>query len=372
MSCDVCHSPSLAVCGYEAVSLCVCGRLWLCGSLSFCVCGRLWPSVAVCGRLPLSLSLCVSLCVCVRVSMSVWVWLLLSPCVCVSVCVCVCLCVGGCGCVGVSVSLSICLSDAGATYGVVSAADGSLELNIQSPCTLTLTQTKRPQREAVALGETGKRRRSVVSHTPGEEGAAAAAAPAAPRRRTRCRTAGAEDEPQEEDTPTADVVADLNEEIDGASKLAAAEAVADQEEWRWRAVPGAPSLPRWGHSVTRVGDGQLFILGGENAAECFNSGHIYQHTEGSWSFDPIPARQVRFLCPLPPLTRNLRLSTHLRVVFAPDGCHRFSFAGSFRPPRVARCRELLRLRQRGRLRHGRARRCCRVDTVAFEAAALWW
>ena len=186
----------------------------------------------------------------------------------------------------------------GAGYGVVSAADGSLELSIHCPCKLTLTQTERPDGEtAVGLGETGKRRRSVVSHTPGEAAADAAdAAPAAPRRRTRCRTTGVED-PQE-DTLAADVVADLNKEIDGASKLAAAEAAADEEEWRWRAVPGAPSLPRWGHSVTRVGDGQLFILGGENADECFNSGHIYQHTEGSWSFDPIPARQVRCLIAL--------------------------------------------------------------------------
>ena len=168
----------------------------------------------------------------------------------------------------------------------------------------------------------------MVKDTPKEaigEAEGTDSAPAAPHRRTRSRAGDVAEEPQ------ADVVADLSQEIDGASGTA--EGVVKEEEWRWRAVPGAPSLPRWGHSVTRVGDGQLFILGGENADECFNSGHIYQHAEGSWSFDPIPARQV-----LSPHS----CSCSLAVPWQPSCVCLLTasvdvLAGSVRAPCLARC-----------------------------------
>jgi hypothetical protein len=200
----------------------------------------------------------------------------------------------------------------GCGFGVA-RKDGSLTLTVEKPCNITVFES--------ALGADGGKRRSKRRSvgTPGSDEASSLAAtfasdsaPAAPRRRTRSRTQ-ASDEPAST-APVSDEPADANsvaitaddgaddgaaaaaepaEAQSPASKLAAAEATADEEEWRWRSMQGAPTLPRWGHSVTRVDD-QLFILGGENADECFNSGHIYQHTEGRWSFDPIPARQGPF------------------------------------------------------------------------------
>ena len=39
----------------------------------------------------------------------------------------------------------------------------------------------------------------------------------------------------------------------------------------------------------------MFVLGGENSDECFNSGHIYKHTAGQgWSFEEVAARQGPF------------------------------------------------------------------------------
>ena len=187
--------------------------------------------------------------------------------------------------------LSIQLPE-GCGYGVTQQ-DGSLKLTIEKPCAIVVSE-----------GASSRKRRSVG--TPGSEQPAvtfaSAAPPAAPRRRTRSRTQAAEElspavqaPPADDDNDGGIEAAAAGKPMSPASKLAAAEAAADEEEWRWRAVAGAPSLPRWGHSVTRVGEGQLFILGGENADECFNSGHIYQLTEGRWSFNPIPARQVRFM-----------------------------------------------------------------------------
>ena len=201
--------------------------------------------------------------------------------------------------------LSIQLPE-GCGYGVTQQ-DGTLKLTIEKPCAIVVSE-----------GASSRKRRSVG--TPGSEQAAVtfapAAAPAAPRRRTRSRTQAAEELSPAVQAPPVDDDSDggIEAAVTGkpadaqspASKLAAAEAAADEEEWRWRAVVGAPSLPRWGHSVTRVGEGQLFILGGENADECFNSGHICQLTEGRWSFNPIPARQVGSV-------HLLRCGTHLPV-----------------------------------------------------------
>lgn len=112
-------------------------------------------------------------------------------------------------------------------------------------------------------------------------------------------------------------------EAKGQSAAAAAAAEEEIEDWRWRKLVKAPVLPRWGHTLTRVvrpnrpglcdvlwaqpcaddelltgllqAEGQVFVLGGENSEECFDSGHIYKHTVGQgWSFEEVPARQGPF------------------------------------------------------------------------------
>ena len=112
-------------------------------------------------------------------------------------------------------------------------------------------------------------------------------------------------------------------EANGQSAAAAAAAAEEEiEDWRWRKLAKAPVLPRWGHTLTRVvrpsrpglchaqtlcaaelltcclvlqAEGQVFVLGGENSEECFDSGHIYKHTAGQgWSFEEVAARQGPF------------------------------------------------------------------------------
>ena len=107
-------------------------------------------------------------------------------------------------------------------------------------------------------------------------------------------------------------------EAKGQSAAAAAAAEEEIEDWRWRKLAKAPVLPRWGHTLTRVvrpnrpglcaddellrrgclvlqAEGQVFVLGGENSDECFDSGHIYKHTAGQgWSFEEVAARQGPF------------------------------------------------------------------------------
>lgn len=187
-------------------------------------------------------------------------------------------------------------------------ADGSLTLSVESACTITLSDMLSDSESAVVRAEVSAQRASAkrrsVGTPGGEAGAEAPAAP--PRRRTRSRTGAAEEQeaaaaaavqPSQaadgdggasaEPAAAAATPEDAVEEATPAQRLAAAEEAADAEEWRWRGLAAAPSLPRWGHSVTRVGDGQLFILGGENHDDCFDSGHVYKQVATTWTFEPM-------------------------------------------------------------------------------------